>query len=216
MYGLVFFGAGAKAAFGEDTLVAYIAAFMVSGFYITAASLALMRISEAHFNPAVTLAFAATRRFPWRSVPAYWAAQLIGALLASASQRLLFPKQAEAVQYGATWPRLELPQALVLEALLTFYLALISIAGSTSFDKDKPSSPWASGMAVALIGLVGGRLSGGSMNPAKSLGPALFAGGYPLETVWIYFLSPLLGGLLAAAAYSVLFHKKAYADAFSS
>lgn len=178
---------------------------LVFGAVIGVMIYALGPISAAHFNPAVTLGFAAARRFPWAHVPAYLAAQVAGAVGASLLHRLLYPAGvAAAVAYGATLPRVGTAAALALEVVLTFFLMLVITAVAT----DRRVPPTVPGLAiggtVALCALMGGPLCGASMNPARSLGPALVAGGEALSAYWIYLLGPVLGSLAAAWLYEIL------------
>lgn len=178
---------------------------LVFGAVVGVMIYALGPISAAHFNPAVTLGFAAARRFPWAHVPAYLAAQVAGAVAASLLHYLLYPHRAAmAVAYGATLPRVGTGAALALEAVLTFFLMLVITAVAT----DRRVPPTVPGLAiggtVALCALMGGPLSGASMNPARSLGPALVAGGEALGVYWIYLLGPVLGSVAAALLYEIL------------
>lgn len=175
------------------------------GFVVTAMIYALGPISAAHFNPAVTIGFAAARRFPWRHVPAYLLAQAAGALLASTLHALLFGGAAAArAEYGATTPAVPPGAAAGFEGVLTFILMLVIMAVAT--DRRVPGAVpgLAIGLTVALCALFGGPATGASMNPARSLGPALFAGGEALSALWLYLLAPPVGAVGAALGYELL------------
>lgn len=149
-------------------------------------------VSGAHLNPAVTAAFAAAGRFPWRSVPGYLGAQMTGALAASGLLRFLFP---QATTLGATLPAGPPMQSWVLELVLTAILMLTILSVSTGGKEKGITAGIAIGSVIALEALFAGPISGASMNPARSLAPALISG--KLEHLWIYLTAPALGALLA-------------------
>lgn len=164
-------------------------------------------ISAAHFNPAVTLGFASAGRFPWTHVPAYWLSQGFGALLASICHKFLFMgSAAKAVAYGATIPSTGIPlgSVVVIEVILTFILMLVIMAVATDRRVSGAVPGLAIGLAVALCALFAGPLTGASMNPARSLAPAVFAGGTSLNVLWIYLLSPSIGAVLAGRCFELL------------
>lgn len=171
----------------------------VPGLMVTALIYALGPISAAHFNPAVTLAFALTRHFAWRDVAPYIAAQAVGALLASASHHALFGAAvASRAAYGAHIPATSYPAAFGFETIFGFLLMLV-IASVATDTRTPPMVPaLAIGLTVALAIQLGGPLSGASMNPIRSLAPALFAGGPALAALPIYLLAPTLGMVAAA------------------
>jgi MIP family channel proteins len=173
----------------------------VSGLAVLVMIFALGPISAAHFNPAVTLGFAVARRFPWRFVPAYWFAQFLGAILAAAVAMALFGHSGGAhvpVNPGA------FGRNLGTEAMVTFLLMLVIIAVAT--DSRVPSSvpAVAIGLTVVVGVMIGGPVTGGSMNPARSLGPALFTGGAALSDVWLYLTAPFAGAAIAAGVYEAI------------
>ena len=197
VFGPVALAGSGKLAGGDGSLAA---AAGVSGLAVLAMIYALGPISAAHFNPAVTLAFASARRFPWSGVVPYWTAQFGGGIAAAALAALLFGGG-----HGAHVPAAgPAGRAIGVEATLTFLLMLVIIAVATDRRTDGAIPGLAIGMTVVFDVLIGGPVTGGSMNPARSLGPALFAGGAALSNLWIYFLGPGLGALLAAAAYEAL------------
>lgn len=182
---------------GDGSLMA---AAWVSGLAVLAMIYALGHISAAHFNPAVTLGFAVAGRFPWRYVPPYALAQLTGAIAAAGVAALLF-----GAGHGTHIP---VPGAIAcavgMEAVLTFFLMLVIIAVATDKRANGAVPGLAIGLTVVFDVLIGGPVSGGSMNPARSLGPALFAGGAALSHSWVYVLGPILGALVAARLYEAL------------
>jgi aquaporin Z len=149
-------------------------------------------VSGAHFNPAVTIAFAAARRLPLRDVPGYVVAQLLGAFAASGLLRLLFPGDAT---LGATLPSGPPLQSLVLETVLTFLLMLVILSVSTGAKEKGITAGIAIGAVIALEAMFAGPISGASMNPARSIAPAMVSGHF--EHLWLYLAGPILGALLA-------------------
>ncbi len=155
--------------------------------------------SGAHFNPAVTFAFCLRRVFPWRRAVGYVAAQLVGATVAALLLRLLFGLIGDV---GMTTPHAEAFVTLVEEVILTLFLVTVALGTATQYQVIGPNAALAVGATIALCGLFAGPVSGASMNPARSLGPALVAG--KLGDVWIYLLSPLTGALLAVGLIGFL------------
>jgi aquaporin NIP len=157
---------------------------------------AVGHLSGAHFNPAVTLAFALTRHFPWREVPAYAGAQLAGAVAAAYSLLLLFGPVAN---LGATLPAGSVVQSFILEILLTAFLMFVILAVATDTRAVGEMAALAIGFTVALDALWGGPVSGASMNPARSFGPALVSGAW--QDHWLYWTGPILGAAIGALLY---------------
>lgn len=188
---------GAKHFAGGDGSL--MAAAWVSGLAVLAMIYALGHISAAHFNPAVTLGFAAAGRFPWRYVLPYSAAQLLGAITAAGLAALLL-----GAGHGTHIPAVGWPRAVAVEAVLTFFLMLVIIAVATDKRANGAVPGLAIGFTVVFDVLVGGSVTGGSMNPARSLGPALFTGGAALTHVWIYVAGPVLGAVAAAKLYEAI------------
>jgi MIP family channel proteins len=158
---------------------------------------ALGHISGAHLNPAVTAGFALGRHFPLRLVLPYWAAQIGGAVAAAL---LLRSSLGTIGDLGATTPAGSSSQAVLWEAVLTAFLMLVILAVATDTRAQGQLAALAIGGTVALDALFGGPITGASMNPARSLAPAI-AGG-PATGLWIYLVAPLAG----AAASTVLYH----------
>jgi aquaporin Z len=149
-------------------------------------------VSGAHLNPAVTTAFAAAGRFAWREVPGYIGAQIVGALAASALLHFLFP---EATTLGATLPAGPPMQSFVLEIVLTAVLMLTILSVSTGAKEKGITAGIAIGGVIALEAMFAGPICGASMNPARSLAPALVSGN--LTHLWIYLAAPMIGALIA-------------------
>jgi MIP family channel proteins len=186
-----------KFAGGDAGLMA---AAWVSGLAVLAMIYTLGPISAAHFNPAVTLGFASAGRFPWRYVLPYWIAQFGGGILAAGVVAALFGA-GHGTHVPAAGP---LSRAVGVEALLTFFLMLVIIAVATDRRVTGTVPAIAIGLTVVFDVLIGGPVTGGSMNPARSLGPALFAGGAALRVYWVYVVGPALGALAAAGVYEAL------------
>jgi MIP family channel proteins len=160
---------------------------------------AVGHISGAHFNPAVTFAFALTRNFPWPHVALYWTAQLAGALAAAL---ILRASLGNIAHVGATLPSGSDGQAFLWEAVLTFFLMFVIMAVATDTRAVGEAAAIAIGGTVGLDAMFGGPITGASMNPARSLGPAIAAADY--TAIWVYIAAPILGAAAAALTYQVL------------
>jgi MIP family channel proteins len=191
-FALVFAGCGAIAV-GRlpDTGVS-----ISFGLVIAVMIYALGHISGAHFNPAVSVGFAIGRHFPWTRVITYAIAQIAGAVAGALTLRATL---GPGVALGVTTPTGTDLQSLAMEAILTFFLMLVITAVATDSRAVGEAAAVAIGGAVALGALVGGPVSGASMNPARSLGPALLSG--DLSHIWVYLAGPLLGSIVAASVY---------------
>jgi aquaporin NIP len=198
-FALVFAGCGAIVINAQTGAVTHVGIAATFGLVIMVMIYALGHVSGAHFNPAVTLAFAAGRHFPWRSVPLYWAAQFGGALVASVLLRELFGLTGN---LGATVPAGSDRQSLVLETVMTFMLMLVITAVATDTRAVGQAAAIAIGATVGLDAMFGGPISGASMNPARSLAPALVSDTW--QSQWIYVVGPVLGALLGVGIYQAL------------
>lgn len=172
---------------------------LVFGLVVMVLIYALGDISGAHFNPAVTLGFWVARRFPSRWVAPYIASQVAGALFASLLLRILF---ANASGLGATNPSGPAWQSAILEVVMMAFLMLVILNVSEGSKEKGIMAGVAVGGAIAVDALFGGPISGASMNPARSLAPALVAGS--MKHVWIYLVAPLAGSLLAVVTARLL------------
>ena len=162
-------------------------------------------VSGAHLNPAVTLGFVAAKRMSFAPALGFIGAQLIGALAASLLVFLLFsessstePLSTAPLSLGATNPSGSLTQAFVMEVVLSFILMFVILGVSTGAKEKGITAGLAIGMTVLLLALFGGPVTGASMNPARSLAPALVSG--ELGALWLYMLAPITGALIAVAS----------------
>jgi aquaporin NIP len=201
VFALVFAGCGAIITEAErpGTLGA-LGIALVFGLIVMAMIYATGHLSGAHLNPAVTLAFALTRHFPRNETIAYIVAQVVGALLAAAALAAIWPS--DPASLGATLPTVGIGSAFVYEVLLSAFLMFVIIAVATDTRAVGAAAAIAIGGTVGLDALFGGPITGASMNPARSLGPALLSG--ELSDLWLYLLAPPLGAALGALAYQLV------------
>jgi len=198
---LTFVAAGALMAgilsHGE---VDHVAKSVAPGLVVTALIYSLGDVSGAHFNPAVTLAFALRRDFRWSRVPGYWAAQLVGASGAALLLRYLLGSVAH---IGTTQTELSDGKTIVLEAILTVILMTVILNTASRHSLIGADAAIAVGATIALCGLLAGTLTGASMNPARSFGPSVVSG--HADNLWIYVVGPLAGAIIAVL-FSMLLH----------
>jgi aquaporin NIP len=195
-YALVVAGCGAIMVNSQTGALTHVGVALTFGLVIMVMIAATGHISGAHFNPAVTVAFALTRHFPWAEVPVYIGGQLAGAVAAAFTLLGLFGPVA---QLGATLPAGSVWQSFGLEVVLTAFLMFVVMAVATDTRAVGQLAALAIGGTVALDALFGGPISGASMNPARSLGPALVAGFWTHQ--WVYLVAPLIGASLGALCY---------------
>jgi MIP family channel proteins len=179
-----------------------LAVALAFGLALVAVVAAVGHVSGAHVNPAVTLGMAATKKFPWNYVPHYVVAQLVGAVLAALATWITFGGAARSeAKLAATYPAQGVGdlQAFVVEILITFILVFVVMAVATDDRAPAAIAPIAVGFALAVGVFIAGPVTGGSVNPARSLGPMLVAG--DLTSVWLYVLGPIIGGVLGALLY---------------
>jgi aquaporin Z len=195
-FGLVFAGTGAI-VINDATggAVTHVGVALTFGLIVLAMIYTFGDISGAHLNPAVTVGFWAARRMPGREVLPYIASQLVGAIAASGLLRILFP---ENKWLGATLPAGSDLQSFVIEIVLTFFLMLTILNVSTGAKEKGITAGIAVGSMIGLEALFAGPISGASMNPARSLAPALVSG--HMEHVWVYLLAPTVGACAAMFA----------------
>lgn len=210
--------------FGPGSIVAFIAAFnqtlnpstlffsaVTFGLGISIGIMAVANISGGHVNPAVTVAMFISGRFPGKYVIQYIVAQLLGAVLASATIGLMFGYNvANSVQFGATIPGIRGPWiALLGEFIMTFFF-LWTIMGVTARTQNTAIIAVTIGIYVSIMIFMLATISGGSINPARSFGPAVLSGillkGQYYQ--WIYWVAPILGGSLGALAYKYMYQEK--------
>jgi len=196
-FGLVFAGTGAiiidQATGGSITHVGVALTF---GMIVLVMIYTFGDISGAHLNPAVTIGFWSARRLPGREVPGYIVSQFMGALLASGVLRVLFP---DSKLLGATMPAGSELQSFILEFILTFFLMLTILNVSTGAKEKGITAGIAVGSMIGLEAMFAGPICGASMNPARSLAPALVSG--HLEHLWLYIAAPILGTVSAKFAF---------------
>lgn len=176
----------------QGGVIGHIGVALTFGLVVMAMIQAFGDISGAHMNPAVTLAFAVAGRFPWSRVAGYILAQLAGAFAASGLLKFLFPAS---VTLGATLPAGSVGQAFILEVVLTAILMLTILSVSTGAREKGVTAAIAIGGMVGLVAMFAGPASGASMNPARSLAPAVLSGN--LQHLWLYPVATVLGALLA-------------------
>ena len=193
-FALVFIGCGAIANGLPPAAVA-----VAFGLVVAVMISALGHLSGAHFNPAVSIGFAIGRHFAWPRVASYSVAQIGGATAAAAVLRATL---GPSVPLGVTAPAGSDLQALAWEAILTFFLVLVITAVATDTRAVGQTAALAIGGAVAMGSLAGGPVSGASLNPARSIGPAIVSG--DLTGLWIYLVGPIAGAAVAAVTYRFL------------
>ena len=191
-YALVFAGTGAIIIDGMHGSITHAGVALTFGLIVIAMIYTLGDVSGAHLNPAVTVAFAAAGRSLWSTVPGYIAAQLAGAFAASGTLRLLFPGDGN---LGATLPAGSPMQSFVLEVILTALLMFVILSVSTGAKEKGITAGIAIGAVIALEAMFAGPISGASMNPARSLAPAVVSAN--LQHLWVYLTAPVLGALIA-------------------
>ena len=200
-FALVFAGCGAVVADSQyDGALGAVGVSLVFGLVIMAMVYATGHLSGAHINPAVTVAFTLSRHFPARDAAAYIAAQLAGAVAAALLLLAVWPDQPAAL--GATVPSVGAGSALVYEVVLTAFLMFVIMAVATDTRAVGAAAAIAIGGTVGLDALFGGPVTGASMNPARSFGPALAAGQW--HEFWVYVAGPVLGAVVGASAYQLV------------
>jgi aquaporin Z len=198
---LVFAGTGAIVV-NEVTggAVTHVGVALTFGLVVMVMIHALGAVSGAHMNPAVSVGLAMAGRFQWRSIPGYVLAQVAGALAASWLLSVLFPGS---VTLGATLPAGSDWQAFVLEVVLAFMLMLVILSVTSTGSRVRADiAAIAVGGVVGLEAMFAGPISGASMNPARSLGPAVVSGHF--ESLWVYMAAPLVGVGLAVLAWAAM------------
>ena len=163
---------------------------------------AIGHVSGAHVNPAVTLALAVTNKFPWGFVPVYIGAQLLGAILGAIAVWISYGDAArEVASVAATFPVEGVGdlRAFLVELFVTFILVFVVLSVATDDRAPAGVAPLAVGFALACGVLIAGPVTGGSLNPARTLGPMIIAGQF--NALWVYILAPVIGGVLAAVLY---------------
>ncbi len=196
-FALVFCGTGAI-IINEQTngQIGHIGIAITFGLIVSSMIYSFGNSSGAHFNPAVTIGFWAAKLLPKKEVLPYIASQILGAFLATTILKFLFP---ENINLGSTIPTGSAMQSFVLEIILTFLLMLVILSTSQGSKEIGIMAGLAIGSTVLLEAMFAGPISGASMNPARSLSPALLSGN--TQTLWIYILAPIIGALLSVIVW---------------
>jgi aquaporin Z len=196
--------------------IGFVGVAFAFGLTVLTMAYAVGHISGAHFNPAVSFGLAAARRFEWRELPGYVVAQVVGGLVAAtvlyfiASGKVGFDVHAGFASngYGDHSPGgYALGACFLCEVTMTFFFLLI-ILGSTHARAPKGFAPIAIGLGLTLIHLISIPVTNTSVNPARSTGVALFAGGWAISQLWLFWVAPIIGGLLGGAVHYALFEKQ--------
>ena len=195
-FALVFAGCGAIMVDAKTHQLGHVGVAFTFGLVIMFAIYAVGHISGAHFNAAVTFAFALTRHFPWPRAFAYCGAQFVGAITAAA---LLRASLGNVAKVGATYPSGSNGQSFLWEVVMSAFLMFVILAVATDTRAVGEAAAIAIGGTIALDAMFGGPISGASMNPMRSLGPGIVAG--DLHAIWIYLLAPLVGTAIGGFAY---------------
>ncbi|MDB4851032.1 MIP family channel protein [Flavobacteriaceae bacterium] len=202
-FAMIFCGTGAMTineVTGGD--VTHVGIGITWGLIVMAMIYAFGEISGAHFNPAVSIAFAYAKKFSWKEVPKYIFFQVAGAFAASLLLMWLFPKSE---LLGATIPSVDVWRAFVLELILTFFLMVVIINVSTGSKEIGMMAGIAIGSVVLLEALFAGPITNASMNPARSLAPNIVSGN--IKGLWLYILAPIIGALLAVVSCKFVKHE---------
>jgi MIP family channel proteins len=195
-FALVFAGCGAIMVDVKTHQLGHVGVAISFGLVIMFGIYAVGHVSGAHFNAAVTFAFALTRHFPWRRALAYWAAQFVGAVCAAA---LLRGSLGNVAHLGATLPSGSQRQAFLWELVMSAFLMFVILAVATDTRAVGEAAAIAIGGTIGLDAMFGGPITGASMNPMRSLGPALVSG--DLHALWLYILAPIVGTSVGGFAY---------------
>jgi len=202
-FALVFCGTGAI-VINEQTngVISHVGIAITFGLIVMAMIYALGNISGAHLNPAVTIAFTVAGKFKIKEVLPYIFSQLVGAFLASLVLHYLFPLNK---LLGTTLPAGTEMQSFVLEIILTFFLMLVIINVATGSKEQGMFAGLAIGSTVLLEAMFAGPVSGASMNPARSISPAVVS--EHTNHLWLYIAAPILGAILAIGVFKILYSK---------
>jgi aquaporin NIP len=195
-FALVFAGCGAIMVDAKTGQLGHIGVAITFGLVIMFGIYAVGHISGAHFNAAVTFAFALTRHFPWPRAVAYWGAQFVGAVAAAA---LLRASLGNIAHVGATFPSGSSGQSFLWELVMSAFLMFVILAVATDTRAVGEAAAIAIGGTIGLDAMFGGPISGASMNPMRSLGPGLVSG--DLHAIWVYLLAPVVGTAVGGLAY---------------
>ena len=200
---LVFVGCGAIIVESLTGSLTHLGIGLSFGFVITALIYTFGHISGAHFNPAVTISFTIMKEFDKKHLLKYIIAQILGAILASLTLYLLFLEEAKSMSelsyLGSTLPRGSWYQSFVFEFILTFILMLVIYGSAVHGKAIKSFAGLAIGLTVGFEAIFAGPITGASMNPARSIAPALISG--DLDFLWLYVVAPILGAIFAGFVF---------------
>jgi len=203
-YILVFAGCGAIVVESLTGAMGHVGIALVFGFVVSAIIYTFGHVSGAHLNPAVTISFTVSHELTPKEALTYIIAQIAGGILAILTLALLFLEEQKNIQelayYGATLPRGSWYQSFVFELILTFILMLVIYGSAVHGKAVKSFAGLAIGFTVGLEAMFAGPITGASMNPARSIAPAIVSGN--LSELWIYILAPIIGALLAGIFYT--------------
>lgn len=199
-FALVFCGTGAIVINQQSGgAITHVGIAITFGLIVMSMIYSLGSISGAHLNPAVSIAFTVAGRFAAKRLPGYIISQLVGALLASATLRLLFPTNE---LLGSTLPSGTAMQSFVLELILTFFLMLVIVNVATGSKEQGMFAGIAIGAVVTLEAMFAGPICGASMNPVRSIAPAVVSG--HIQHLWLYIVAPVVGAVLAIPTWRYL------------
>lgn len=198
-FALVFAGAGAIMVDAKTRELGHVGVAITFGLVIMAMIYAVGHVSGAHFNAAVTFAFALTRHFPWPRVFAYWGAQFVGAFTAALALR---GSLGDIANVGATLPSGSQAQSFLWELIMTAFLMFVVLAVATDTRAVGEAAAVAIGGTIGFDAMFGGPVSGASMNPMRSLGPALVSG--DLHALWLYISAPIVGASAGGLLYQAV------------
>ncbi|KAK9064302.1 hypothetical protein SSX86_015682 [Deinandra increscens subsp. villosa] len=200
-YFMVFAGCGVVVVDAKrDHAIGQSGIAIVWGLVVMVMIYSVGHISGAHFNPAVTIAFASCKRFPVKNVTPYIITQILASILASGTLRLTFDWKNN--DLGATVPSGSDLQSLVLEFIMTFYLMFVISAVATDNRAVREAAGLAIGSTILIDAMFGGPISGASMNPARTIGPAIVSNQF--RGLWVYILGPILGAIGGAWSYNII------------
>jgi MIP family channel proteins len=204
-FALVFAGCGAVISDAKYHSLGGVGVALTFGLVIMAMVYATGHISGAHINPAVTIGFVVARHFPARDAVVYVLAQLLGATVAAFALLAIWPDKPG--HLGATLPSVAVGGAFVYEMVMTAFLMFVITAVATDTRAVGSAAALAIGGVIALDALFGGAVTGASMNPARSFGPALASGTW--TDFWIYAIAPVVGACIGALGYGLVRGKRA-------
>lgn len=202
---LVFFGCGTACMIGCDVTGGYLATAVAFGLVIVAMAYSIGNISGCHINPAVTLGLFIANKISLKDSVCYWISQFIGGIIGGGLLLIFFPKTSGLGTNGLYDN--DIFKSLLIEVILTFVFVL-AILGVTSKVKNDQIAGLVIGLTLTLVHILGIGFTGTSVNPARSFGPALFAGGDALKNVWVFIVAPLIGAAIAAFCWKYLSKNK--------